>query len=273
MVTGKKVNKDLVSAGVCAVLSDVLFVTSWTGARQTPLSLGILQARNLKWVAMPSSRRRDQTQVSGITGGFFTIWARREALLESSCRLMLSRVLKHNSHHKSWPHLDTRKQLFMPSQKLVGYYQTRIRLLSFSWWQFPGEQDGWVLLRSRHAGSQWHMRWSIQRDLGRASTVLMASTVPWHHILLLTLPKKVLREEKCEMSVRYSFYTRCWDRSPWEDDPRRDPKVTDHQHGHFCFCVTQMFVTCYFHVRLWLIYNISARRMGIFVCYLHFFSP
>ena len=25
---------------------------------------------------------------------------------------------------------------------------------------------------------------------------------------------------------------------PLEDDPRRDPKVTDHQHGHFCFCVT-----------------------------------
>ena len=70
MVTGKKVNKDSVSAGVCAVLSDVLFVTPWTGARQTPLSLGILQARNLKWVAMPSSRGssqpRDQTHVSCI---------------------------------------------------------------------------------------------------------------------------------------------------------------------------------------------------------------
>ena len=194
MVTGKKVNKDSVSAGVCAVLSDVLFVTPWTGARQTPLSLGILQARNLKWVAMPSSRGssqpRDQTQVSRITGGFFTTWARREALLESSCRLMLSRVLKHNSHHKSWPHLDSRKQLFMLSQKLVGYYQTRTRLLSFSWWQFPGEQDSCVLLRSRHAGSHWHMCWSIQRDLGRAPIVLIASTVPWHHILPLTLTKR-----------------------------------------------------------------------------------
>ena len=38
---------------------------------------GILQARILEWVAMPSSRGfsqlRDQTQVSCITGGFFTV--------------------------------------------------------------------------------------------------------------------------------------------------------------------------------------------------------
>ena len=40
---------------------------------------GILQARILEWVAMPSSRGssqpRDQTQVSHIAGGFFIIWA------------------------------------------------------------------------------------------------------------------------------------------------------------------------------------------------------
>ena len=44
---------------------------------------GILQARILKWVAMPSSRRssqtRDWTQVSRFAGGSFTIWATREA--------------------------------------------------------------------------------------------------------------------------------------------------------------------------------------------------
>jgi len=38
---------------------------------------GILQARILEWVAMPSSRGssqpRDGTQVSHIAGGFFTI--------------------------------------------------------------------------------------------------------------------------------------------------------------------------------------------------------
>ena len=44
---------------------------------------GILQARILEWVAMPSSRgssrSRDWTQVSCIAGRFFTIWATREA--------------------------------------------------------------------------------------------------------------------------------------------------------------------------------------------------
>ena len=44
---------------------------------------GIFQARILEWVAMPSSRGsfqpRDQTQISCIAAGFFTIWATREA--------------------------------------------------------------------------------------------------------------------------------------------------------------------------------------------------
>ena len=58
------------------------FVSPWTVAHQTPLSMGILQARILEWIAMPSSTRssqpRDQTQVSCIAGGFFTIWVTRE---------------------------------------------------------------------------------------------------------------------------------------------------------------------------------------------------
>ena len=45
---------------------------------------GIFQARILEWVAVPSfrgsSQPRDQTQVSCIAGGFFTIWATREIL-------------------------------------------------------------------------------------------------------------------------------------------------------------------------------------------------
>ena len=51
-------------------------MTPWTIARQAPLSMGILQARILKWVAMPSSRGssqpRDHTQASCIAGGFFS---------------------------------------------------------------------------------------------------------------------------------------------------------------------------------------------------------
>ena len=68
----------------CAVLSHVwLFAPPWTVARQAPLSMEILQAIVLEWVAMPSSRGssppRDQTQVSPIIGGFFTVWATRDA--------------------------------------------------------------------------------------------------------------------------------------------------------------------------------------------------
>ena len=49
-------------AVLCAyLLSPVqLFETPWSVARQAPLSMGILQARTLEWVAMPSSRRSYQ---------------------------------------------------------------------------------------------------------------------------------------------------------------------------------------------------------------------
>ena len=54
-----------------------LFATPWTVAHQTPLSKGILQARVLELVAMPSSRGpsqpRDRTCVSHIAGGIFTV--------------------------------------------------------------------------------------------------------------------------------------------------------------------------------------------------------
>ena len=60
----------------CSVTSDS-FVTPWTIAHQAPLILGILQAKILEWVVMPSSRGssqpRSQTQVSHIADGFFTI--------------------------------------------------------------------------------------------------------------------------------------------------------------------------------------------------------
>ena len=62
---------------VGAVLCLVTQSTPWTAAHQAPLSMEILKARILEWVAMPSSRGsshlRDQTQVSRIAGGFFTI--------------------------------------------------------------------------------------------------------------------------------------------------------------------------------------------------------
>ena len=66
-----------------------LFATPWTVTYQAPPSMGfslhgILQARILEWVAISfsrgSTRPRDQTGVSHISGKRFNLWATREAL-------------------------------------------------------------------------------------------------------------------------------------------------------------------------------------------------
>ena len=74
---------------ILRTLLNVLTKVDWEAvdetdiARQAPLSMEILQARILKWVAMPSSegssQARNQTQTSHIAGRFFTIWATTEA--------------------------------------------------------------------------------------------------------------------------------------------------------------------------------------------------
>ena len=61
---------------------------------------GILQARILEWIAVPSSRGsswlRDWTWVSSIIGGFFTIWTTREAVLSVfMCSLFSSFFFAH----------------------------------------------------------------------------------------------------------------------------------------------------------------------------------
>ena len=54
-----------------------LFATPWTVAHHAALSMLILQARILEWVACPppgaSSQPRDRTQVSQTAGVFFTV--------------------------------------------------------------------------------------------------------------------------------------------------------------------------------------------------------
>ena len=53
----------------------LLFVTLWTVAHQAPLSMGILQARILEWVAMPSSRDARLSITKYITNyGLKTNW-------------------------------------------------------------------------------------------------------------------------------------------------------------------------------------------------------
>ena len=62
--------------GVCVLVAQPLSATPGTVARQAPLSMGILKAGILEWVAIPfsrgSSRPKDRTRVSYIAGGFFT---------------------------------------------------------------------------------------------------------------------------------------------------------------------------------------------------------
>ena len=67
----------------CLVFSPgQLFAIPQTVIHQAPLSMGILQARILDWVTIPSSKGSsqpgDRTQVSRIAGRCFTLWATRE---------------------------------------------------------------------------------------------------------------------------------------------------------------------------------------------------
>ena len=73
----------LIFSFACAQsLSGLTLCNPMDQSLQAPLSMGILQARILVWVALPSSRGsswpRDQTQVSRFAGGFFTVWVTRE---------------------------------------------------------------------------------------------------------------------------------------------------------------------------------------------------
>ena len=79
---------------------------------------GILQARILEWVAMPSSRGssqpRDQTQVSHIAGGFFTVWATRtpsESMTNAHSYLTVSIENDITGKYRQWSIITKRKNL------------------------------------------------------------------------------------------------------------------------------------------------------------------
>ena len=100
-----------------------LFATSWTVAHQAPLSMGILQARILEWIAISFSRGsswfRDQTRDSCIAGRFFTNWA---TFLDISC---------------SWiGRINTAKMSILPNpyQNSSGaFHRNRKKILKFIW--------------------------------------------------------------------------------------------------------------------------------------------
>ena len=84
-----------------------LFATPRTIAHQAPLSVGILQARILQWVAMPSSRgsswTRDRTWVSCIScmaGRFFTTGPLGKPVVNTICESESCSVMSNSL----WPH-------------------------------------------------------------------------------------------------------------------------------------------------------------------------
>ena len=119
--------------GLCAKsLSYVqLFEILWTVARHTPLSMGILQAIVLDWVAMPSSRAssqpRKRTGVSCTAGRFLTSWAAREAwaggyqALKAKNGLTLQECVRPNGKSsRSWS--SQVPQASFPVQQVVRFW-------------------------------------------------------------------------------------------------------------------------------------------------------
>ena len=79
-------------------------------ACQAPLSMGILQARILEWLAIPSSTgfsqprsNWDRTQISHTAGRFFTIWATREVHEYWRGQPIPSRG---SSQHRNWTRMS-----------------------------------------------------------------------------------------------------------------------------------------------------------------------
>ena len=130
------------------------WVMSDSVAHQAPLTIAILQARILEWVAMSSSRGpsqpRDRTQVSRIADRFFNIWATWEALT-----ILIMKIL--------WPIIEpkdkecTKEAVSMgtESQETQGiflcfsaYCVTSFLLLSASWLWLIQRTNMWILSRN-----------------------------------------------------------------------------------------------------------------------------
>ena len=81
---------------------------------------GILQLRTLEWVAVSSSRGssqpKDQTWVSCIAGGLFSVWVTREALSNSK------KTIEFNIIENIMVHLDVSQTFGLIALKHVEVY-------------------------------------------------------------------------------------------------------------------------------------------------------
>ena len=144
-----------------------LFATPWTAVCQGLLSMGILQARILEWVAMPSSRGSFQPRywtrvsyASCITGVFFIHWATREApsCLERQVKILCSagdELGGRSFPHANWETVQCQGWVYLSTlgfqtsknatycwntlSSLTEYYSTRKNIISIQ----KDEQSVW----------------------------------------------------------------------------------------------------------------------------------
>ena len=121
-----------------------VFVTPWTVAHQAPLSTAILQARILKWAAMPSSRGSSQPGIEpaslaspAVAGKFFTTSTTGEADLSSELNW---------NHSFPWVvifQLDIQLGVFVP---LFFHFMVWPQYVWKAPWGFQGAALGWEAL-------------------------------------------------------------------------------------------------------------------------------
>ena len=131
MVTSKQF-----AATIILLLVTQLCLTFWDpmNCSQPGSSVhGILQGRILEWASMPSSWGsswpKDQTRVSSIAGGFFTIWATREAHNYIISGYYYSLALEEKTCPRVWFSLLTIVLLSMGSQRVGHNWATEQQII------------------------------------------------------------------------------------------------------------------------------------------------
>ena len=104
---------------------------------------GILQARILKWIAMPSSRRysqpRNQTKVSHIAGRFFTIWATSYYLFLSGQTSKVREVMfLFQDHTAHWGGAGIRTR-FSDAESVLSFAKASFKL--YALWSLGGHPN------------------------------------------------------------------------------------------------------------------------------------
>ena len=147
--------------------------------------MGILQARILEWVAMPSSRGssqpRDWNQVFCIVGSFFTIWVTREAY----------------EYWSGWPIPSAGS--FLTQESVLGLLQWRWLLYQPSYPGSPKHTHIWLRTKVCIGYSNRQLQfWSLLNILQVCELLL------WVLILVRTNLNKVLcMFNKYQLSTKY----------------------------------------------------------------------